>query len=81
METKRINLEVKVTYTVNIDCNVSQEELDSLEYLADEYPIGIEESDIINDNKATKAWDFLTRNCKEDDAMDYVIEIEDIQEI
>lgn len=81
METKKINLQVKVTYTVNIDCTVSQEELDSLEYLAEEYPFGTENLDIINDNKAMEAWDFLTRKCKEDDAMDYEIEIEDIQEI
>lgn len=81
MEEKRINIQVKVTYTVNMDCDVTEEMYDALEHYIDEYPCGINEEYIQNDEIGSNAYVFLSEICKEDDAFNCEIDIEEITEI
>lgn len=37
---KKISLQVKVTYTVDFDCEVSDEVYEALECMQDEFPLG-----------------------------------------
>lgn len=42
---KKINLQVKVTYTVNFDTEVSDEVFNALECMQDEFPLGMDDND------------------------------------
>ena len=81
METKRINIQVKVTYTVNMDCDVTKDMYDALEHYAEEYPCGINEVNVLSDKIGSNAYVFLSENCNEYDAFNCEIEIEEITEI
>ena len=43
---KKINLQVKVVYTVNFDCEVTDDIFEALECMQEEYPLGMND-DII----------------------------------
>lgn len=79
---KKINLQVKVSYTVNFDCEVTDEILEALECMQDEFPCGINDDDNITANKkVSRAFEWLNEQCKEGDAMSWSFEIEDLDEV
>lgn len=80
---KKINLQVKVTYTVNFDCEVSDDMFNALECMQDEFPLGMDDNDnyFSGNSKASEAFDWLGSKCKEDDANSWGFEIEDLTEV
>lgn len=80
---KKINLQVKVTYTVNFDTEVSDEVFNALECMQDEFPLGMDDNDnnFSGNSKASEAFDWLGSKCKEDDANSWGFEIEDLTEL
>lgn len=80
---KKINLQVKVTYTVNFDTEVSDEVFNALECMQDEFPLGMDDNDnnFSGNSKASKAFDWLGSNCEENDANSWGFEIEDLTEL
>jgi hypothetical protein len=79
---KKINLQVNVKYTVNFDCEVSDEVFNSLEYMQDKYPFGMDEDDCISsDASSSTAFEWLSKQCEEGDAMSISFEIEDLTEL
>lgn len=78
---KKINLQVKVSYTVDFDCEVTDDILEALECMQDEYPNGMYDDDtIVAEKQASKAFEWLTDKCNEDDACGWSIEIVDMEE-
>ncbi len=78
---KRINIQVKVSYTVNLDCEVTEDTFSSLERIQDEFPFGMDnEDDITADKEVSKAFEWLNNACKEEDAIHWSFEIEDLNE-
>ena len=78
---KKINLQVKVTYTVNFDCKVSDEVFNALEYMQEEFPFGVADDDNLSSSLSSTAFKWLNNQCKERDAMSWSFEIEDLTEI
>lgn len=80
---KKINLQVKVTYTVNFDTEVSDKVFNALECMQDEFPLGMDDNDnnFSGNSKASEAFDWLGSKCKEDDANSWSFEIEDLTEL
>lgn len=80
---KNINLQVKVTYTVDFDCEVSDEIFNALECMQDEFPLGMDDNDnyFSGNSKACEAFDWLGSKCKEDEANFWSFEIEDLTEL
>lgn len=78
---KKINLQVKVKYTVNFDCEVSDEVFNSLECMQDNYPFGMDEDDCLSSDASSTAFDWLSEQCQEDDAMSIGFEIENLTEL
>lgn len=80
---KKINLQVKVTYTVDFDCEVSDEVYEALECMQDEFPLGMDDNDsnFSGNSKANEAFNWLGSKCKEDDANSWGFEIEDMTEL
>lgn len=78
---KKINLQVKVKYTVNFDCEVSDEVFNALECMQDEYPLGMDEDNNLSSDTSSTAFEWLSEQCKEDDAMSWGFEIEDLTEL
>lgn len=78
---EKINIQVKVTYTVNFDCEVSDEVYEALECMQDEFPYGMNNKDILSSDIASAAFEWLNNKCKEDDAMSWSFEIEDLTEL
>lgn len=78
---KKINLQVKVTYTVNFDTEVSDEVFNALECMQEKYPCGINDDDNLSSDIASAAFEWLNNNCKEGDAMSWSFEIEDLTEL
>lgn len=80
---KKINLQVKVTYTVNFDTEVSDEVYNALECMQEEFPLGMDDNDSnfsASDN-ANKAFEWLSDKCNEYDANSWSFEIEDLTEL
>lgn len=78
---KKINLQVKVSYTVDFDCEVTDDILEALECMQDEYPNGMYDDDtLVAKEQASKAFEWLTDKCNEDDAYGWSIEIVDMEE-
>ena len=48
---KKINLQVKVTYTVNFDTNVSDKVFNALECMQEEFPCGMNDDDNLSKTK------------------------------
>lgn len=74
---KKVNITAEVTYTVLFSAEVSDELYDQLdEFLTlgrvDNY------RSMVND--VDSAFEFLVENCREDDALDYEIEITDLED-
>ena len=80
---KKINLQVKVTYTVNFDCEVTDDIFEALECMQDEFPLGMDDDDnnLSGSSKASKAFDWLGSKCNEGDACSWGFEIEDLTEL
>lgn len=80
---KKINLQVKVTYTVNFDTEVSDEVYNALECMQDEFPLGMDDNDnnFSRNSKASEAFDWLGSQCNEGDACSWGFEIEDLTEV
>ena len=78
---KKINLRVKVSYTVDFDCEVTDEILEALECMQDEYPFGMTDEDNLSSDTSTTAFEWLNDQCKEGDAMSWSFEIEDLTEL
>ena len=79
---KKINLQVKVSYTVNLDCEVTDEIFEALESMQEEFPLGMDNNDSnfsASDN-ANKAFEWLNDKCNENDANSWCFEIEDLEE-
>lgn len=77
---KKINLRVKVSYTVDFDCEVTDKILEALECMQDEYPLGMTDDNLSSDTSNT-AFEWLNDKCKEGDAMSWSFEIEDLTEL
>ena len=78
---KKINLQVKVTYTVNFDTEVSDEVFNALECVQEEYPLGMNDDDNLSSDTSSTAFEWLNEQCKEGDAMSWSFEIEDLTEV
>lgn len=78
---KKINLQVKVTYTVNFDTDVSDEVFNALECMQEEFPCGITDDDNLSSDDSSTAFAWLNDHCKEGDAMAWSFEIEDLTEL
>lgn len=78
---KKINLRVKVSYTVDFDCEVTDEILEALECMQDEYPFGMTDEDDLSSDTSHTAFEWLNDQCKEGDAMSWSFEIEDLTEL
>lgn len=78
---KKINLQVKVTYTVNFDCEVTDDIFEALECMQEEYPLGINDDDNLSSDTSSTAFEWLNEQCKEGDAMSWSFEIEDLTEV
>lgn len=76
---KKIDITVKVTYEVSICAEVDDSVADALGYAQDNYTALT--SDIgCEDYQADKAFDWIVENCKEGDAYDWEVEIQDFDE-
>ena len=79
---KKINLQVKVNYTVNFDTEVSDDVFNALECLQEDFPCGITDDDYyLSSSSTSTAFEWLNDQCKEGDAMSWSFEIEDLTEI
>lgn len=78
---KKINLRVKVSYTVDFDCEVTDEILEALECMQDKYPFGMTDEDDISSDTSNTAFEWLNEQCKEGDAMSWSFEIEYLTEL
>jgi hypothetical protein len=78
---KKINLQVKVTYTVNFDTEVSDEIFNALECMQEEFPCGITDDDNLSNSTSSTAFGWLNEQCNEGDAMSWSFEIEDLTEV
>lgn len=78
---KKINIRVKVSYTVDFDCEVTDEILEALECMQNEYPFGINDDDNLSSDTSSTAFEWLNGQCKEGDAMSWSFEIEDLTEL
>ena len=78
---KKINLQVKVTYTVNFNREVTDEVFNALECMQEEYPLGMNDDDNLSSDTSSNAFEWLNEQCKEGNAMSWSFEIEDLTEI
>jgi hypothetical protein len=78
---KQINLRVKVTYYIDMDCEVTEEELQALENVQDEFPCGITNDDIHASDESSDAFEWLNDKCCESAAHSWGYEIEDLTEV
>ena len=78
---KKINLQVKVTYTVDFDCEVSDEIFNALECMQEEYPCGMNNDDNLSSDTDSTAFEWLNDQCKEGDARSWSFAIEDLTEL
>ena len=78
---KKINLQVKVTYYVDFECEVTEEQLEALECLQDDFPSGISSEDQPDTEESAKAFEWLNEKCNESDAHYWDYEIEDLTEL
>lgn len=74
---KKVNITAEVTYTVSFSAEVSDELYDQL----DEFQtLGRVDNYRSMYNDVDNAFEFLVENCREDDAMDYDIEITNLED-
>ena len=78
---KKINTQVKVTYTVNFDCEVTDDVFNALEQMQEEFPCGMTDDDNLSSDVSSTAFEWLNNHCKEGDAMSWSFEIEDLTEL
>lgn len=77
---KKINITVKVTYEASMICDVTDDIYNALEHICDNYSGELENCDVEFDPLASKAFDWVSDNCKESDASSWAIEVEDVFE-
>lgn len=81
MGMKKINLQVKVTYTVSMECDVTDDIMKALECMQEEFPSGMNDDESCNCSEdSSKAFEWLGDKCKENDAYSWSFEIEDLTE-
>lgn len=74
---KKVNITAKVTYTVSFSEEVSDELYDQLdEFLT----LGGVDADLSTLHEVDSAFELLAENCREDDALDYEIEIIELED-
>lgn len=78
---KKINLQVKVTYYIDMDCEVTEKQFQALENMQDEFPCGITDDDIHANDENSDAFEWLSDKCCESDAHSFEYEIEDLTEL
>ena len=81
MGMKKINLQVKVTYTLSMECEVTDDIMNALECMQEEFPhIMYDDDNLDCSEDSSKAFEWLNGKCKEDDATSWGYEIEDLTE-
>ena len=77
---KRANITARITYEVSMVCDVTDDIYNALEHICDNYGREIECCDVEFDPLASKAFDWVSENCKEEDASSWAIEVDDVFE-
>ena len=74
---KKVNITAEVTYTVEFSAEVSDELYDQLDKIQ---TLGRVDDYRSMANDVDNAFEFLVENCREDDVLDYEIEITDLED-
>ena len=62
---KKINLQVKVTYTVNFDTEVSDDVFNALECLQEDFHCGITDDDNLSSSPSSTAFEWFIDQCND----------------
>lgn len=75
---KKINITMQVTYEVTKEVEVDSEILESLQHIQEYYPNRVDAYIAEIDDDVCDGYDWIVDNCKEKDACDWDVEIQDL---